>query len=185
MFADYRTRSFSTVFEIGMTKSFPSIMLIGMAGVGKSTVGKLLARNLGYKFIDTDKRLAEEAHMSLTDLINQIGEDAFLKLEDDYIRRINFDRVVVAPGGSIAYHADAVALARSRCRVIFLKDDILAIKRRVPNIESRGIIGMGDLNFEELYARRQPLYQQMADVVISIQGRSVSQIVRQIVSLVK
>ncbi len=183
--SNHGTGSSEIVFKI-MTKAFPSIMLIGMAGVGKSTVGKLLARNLGYRFIDTDRRLAEDAHIALAELIKQQGEDVFLRLEDHYIRDIDYDRVVVAPGGSIAYHAETVAEIRQKCRVIYLKDDISAIKRRVPNIASRGVIGMSEgMTFEDLYAQRQPLYEKMADVVISIQSRSVTQIVRQIISLVK
>ena len=139
--------------------------MIGMSGSGKSRVGALLAKRLGYAFVDTDKRL-EAAHGGpLQALLDRLGDEAFIRAEAGALLALaGIDRAVIAPGGSVVYAADAMRFLKRVSKVVWLYVPVDVIEARV-DTSDRGIVGLKGRTFRELYAEREALYAAYADHV--------------------
>ncbi len=148
-----------------------NITLIGMPGVGKSTVGKSLANRLGYRFLDTDHLFIEKHQMPLQAFIEKHGNDAFIAAEDALILGLPpLTHTVLSPGGSVIYADGAMRHLKSISTVIYLYDHISRIQRRIHNLNQRGIVGLNGRSLKALYAERRPLYERYADITISVVG---------------
>ncbi len=156
-----------------MTKN---IILIGMSGVGKSTIGKQLSKKLKKSFIDLDSVICDKYHLSLPEIIAKLGKNAFLNLEEETCLELNFDNLVCAPGGSLIYSDKAMHYCKENAIVIYLKDSLENLKTRVINWESRGIIGLNSDTYEGVFNERQALYQNYADITIACNHRSWTEI---------
>lgn len=155
-------------------------MLIGMAGVGKSTIGLSLARALGFEFIDLDEYLRSKEQKSIQQIIDSLGEAALLELEERSMREITLMRRVVAPGGSIIYIPKLMEdLKRSAC-LVYLDDSFENIEKRLRNATDRGIVGLKSKTLKEIYSERLPLYVRYADITIDIRGKSREEAVSEI-----
>jgi shikimate kinase len=163
-----------------------NISLIGMAGVGKSTVGKALARKLGVRFYDTDKIIEEKVGLRLQSIINDIGEQDFLLIEEDAVLNLDLSEPsVVAPGGSVVYCEKAMEFLQEAGVVVQLKAGIEDIKGWITNIQNRGIVRLKGKTIEELYAERSKLYEQYADLTVEIgKHRTVDEVVEEIIGKV-
>jgi len=143
-----------------------NITLIGMPGVGKSTIGKELAKKLDYKFIDTDKLIEKEFGLKLYKLIQNVGEDKFLEIEEKTNLELGkFNNCVISPGGSTVYSSKAMEFLKKSSIVIFLDSRIEIITKRLINQETRGIIGLKK-GLKNLFKERQRLYKRYADIII-------------------
>lgn len=137
-----------------------------MPGVGKSTIGKELAKKLDYKFIDTDKLIEKKFGLKLYKLIQNVGEDKFLEIEEKTNLELGkFNNCVISPGGSIVYSSKAMEFLKKSSIVIFLDSRIEIITKRLINQETRGIIGLKK-GLKNLFKERQELYKRYADIII-------------------
>ena len=143
-----------------------NIVLIGMPGVGKSTIGVILAKVLGYNFIDTDILIQEKTGKLLSQIIQESGIDEFIRIENDINKSLKVNRSVIATGGSVIYGREAMDNLKSIGKVIYLKQDFERINERVSNINGRGVVLRNNQTFLELYNERTQLYEKFADIVL-------------------
>ena len=149
-----------------------NLTMIGMSGSGKSRVGALLAKRLGYAFVDTDK-LLEAAHGEpLQAVLDRLGDEAFVRAEAGALLALaGIDRAVIAPGGSAVYAEDAMRFLKRVSKVVWLYVPIDVIEARV-DPSGRGIVGLKSRIFRELYAEREALYAACADHVVAVRDLS-------------
>ncbi len=158
-----------------------SIVLIGMAGVGKSTVGALLAKALKYDFIDLDCYILKKDGKTVQGVIDEGGEEALLKLEKKRMLELDLSRRVVAPGGSIIYHPDLMDYLKKNATLVYLEDCYDNIEARVKaDMTERGIVGLKTKTLKQIYDERQPLYNHYADITINCANKSWKQIAEEV-----
>ena len=153
-----------------------NITLIGMPGAGKSTVGVVLAKAIGYKFIDTDLVIQEDQGMVLQDIIEKYGTSGFNTIENSVISSIHTDKSVIVTGGSAVYGKEAMQNLKSAGKVLYLELPYNDIKRRLGNLEKRGVSMEKGQTLEELYNKRVPLYEKYADKIIQCHGLQIREI---------
>jgi shikimate kinase len=157
-----------------------SIILVGMAGVGKSTIGGALSEALGFSFIDVDDYILEKDGKTIQELIDDEGEQAFLQLEKRRMNEIDLTGKVVAPGGSIIYHPDLMEYLKQHSTLVYLDDSFENIENRLTSVLARGIVGLRNKSLRQIYDERRPLYSKYADITVKCQGKSQDQLVREI-----
>ena len=142
-----------------------NIVLIGMPGCGKSTVGVLLAKALGMAFVDTDVVLQAREGRKLQQMIDAMGIDAFLKREEEAILSLTCDRTVIATGGSVVYGRAAMKHLHTSGTVVYIRLPYEQIERRLQNLATRGVTLREGQTLRDLYHELVPLYEAEADVV--------------------
>ena len=157
-----------------------NIVLIGMPGCGKSTVGVLLAKALQMDFVDTDIVLQQQQGKKLQEIIDQVGNDAFLKMEEDCVRGLECDRTVVATGGSVVYGAEAMAHLKAIGTVVYLRLTCENITERLGDLHARGVTIKPGWTLRDLYNERCPLYEQYADIVQDCDGLRLRDVVAEL-----
>lgn len=153
-----------------------NIILIGMPGAGKSTVGVVLAKRLGYQFVDTDLLLQLEQKCRLQQLICRVGLAAFKEREADVLCNLQTTHSVVATGGSAVYSERAMAHLKRLGQLVFIDIPLAELLSRVNDMDSRGLVIGPNETYEHLYVERQPLYRKYAEVTISGGGLNVEAI---------
>jgi shikimate kinase len=144
-----------------------NITLIGMAGAGKSAIGKALAARLGYGFIDIDEVIEEKTGLKLQQILDDSGDDAFLDIEEKAVLELGeMDECVISPGGSVAYSAAAMNFLKKNSVVVFLNAPFESIEERLSDKEARGIVGFKEKSLKTLYRERQNLYRTYGDIEI-------------------
>ncbi len=147
-----------------------NIVLIGMPGVGKSTLGVVLAKELGYEFVDADLLIQKREKRLLKEIIADEGVDGFLKIENDVNAGIQADKTVIATGGSVIYGAKAMEHLKEIGTVVYLKLDYETLDSRLGSLKGRGVVLKDGQNLKSLYDERIPLYEKYADIVVDEQG---------------
>lgn len=161
----------------GVGTQLNNIILIGMPGSGKSTVGVLLAKTLGYGFVDTDLTIQRREGALLQEILDRRGLESFLSAECDAICSITCSGCVIAPGGSAVCRAAAIGHLRSLGTVVYLRLSLGELEQRLHDIETRGIaMGPGE-TLADLYNYRTPLYETYADKVVDADGQTLEQTV--------
>ena len=155
-----------------------NIVLIGMPGAGKSTVGVLLAKSMLMSFCDTDLLIQNETGESLSDTIKKQGIDAFIRLEDEIIFKNDFKNSVIATGGSAVYGERAMNKLKENGKIVYLHVDFNEIEKRVTNITTRGIVLKNGKSLADAFDERKPLYDKYADVVIDCTGSTIENSVK-------
>ena len=150
-----------------------NIVLIGMPGVGKSTIGVILAKMLGYRFVDTDIVIQEEEKKLLKEIISEKGTEGFIETENRILTGLKAERSVIATGGSAVYGADAMKNLSGGGIVIYLKLDYSKLRYRLGNIKNRGVVIREGQSLSGLYKERAPLYEKYADIIIDENGCNV------------
>ncbi len=162
-----------------------SVSLVGMAGAGKSTLAPLLAEALGYAHMDTDRLLEAEYGQPLQALLDAVGLDVFLCIEEHHICALAMHRCVISTGGSVIYSEKAIGRLKALGPVVFLEVDQENVLARVGAGRNRGLaIGPGK-TLAELFAERQPLYRAAADITVSTTARTPESCVAEILDLLK
>jgi len=159
-----------------------SIVLIGMAGAGKSTIGRSLAETLGFEFTDLDDYIEEKAGKTIQEIIDDEDESALLQLEKQRMYKIDLTRRIVAPGGSIIYNPDLMKYLRQHSTLVYLDDSFENIERRLTDAAIRGIVGLKSKSLRQIYDERSPLYSRYADITVDCRGKSWDQIAREILN---
>ncbi|MGL1893304.1 MAG: shikimate kinase [Spirochaetaceae bacterium] len=154
-----------------------NVILVGMPGAGKSTIGILLAKRITFNFIDTDVNIQLETGESLQETINRDGYLRLREIEEEVLYNLNPNNSVVSTGGSAVYGPRAMDVLKSDGLVVFIKTDLSELKRRVSNYEKRGIARRPDHSFQDLFVERNLLYNKYADIVVnSVQGNQDSMV---------
>lgn len=143
-----------------------NIVLIGMPGSGKSTVGVILAKVLGYTFIDSDLLIQKEEKQLLKDIIAREGQEGFLRIENRVNASIEAEKSVIATGGSVVYCEEAMEHLQEIGTVLYLKLDYQVLKKRLSNLIGRGVVLKEGQTLEDLYKERVPLYEKYAEYII-------------------
>lgn len=163
-----------------------SIILIGMAGVGKSTIGKLLARNLKFEFVDLDEIIEKNFGYSPTKIIDLYGEEAFSEMERKAAFLLDTKNRVVSPGGSIVYSQYVMQHLKKLSTIIYLSDTFENIEARLKERKELSIIGMKkNKSIKEIFDERQPLYSKYADKTINVSGKNQKEVVKEILDYIK
>lgn len=147
-----------------------NIVLIGMPGVGKSTIGVILAKILAYHFLDSDLVIQEREGRRLHQIISEEGTDGFLKIENDVNASLNVDKTIIATGGSAIYGKEAMEHLKEIGEVVYLKADYETIEKRLGNLEKRGVALKNGQTLKDLYEERTKLYELYADVTVDEKG---------------
>lgn len=147
-----------------------NITLIGMAGAGKSTVGIILAKNLGVGFLDTDVLIQINRQRTLQDIVDKEGYLELRRMEEEEICKVNLSNHIVATGGSAIYSQSAMEHLRSISTVVFLETKFEELERRIHNFSTRGLAKAENQTFLDLYEERDVLYRRYADVIVSTDG---------------
>jgi len=158
-----------------------NIILIGMPGAGKSTVGVILAKTRGMKFIDTDIAIQETTGRLLQEIIDTDGPDTFKTIEEKTILSLHCHHAVIATGGSVVFSEEAMEHLTKDGVVVYLKISFEEMEKRLKNITTRGIVLRAGQSLFDMYTRRIPLYEKYADITIDCSqddfGNSVQKII--------
>lgn len=158
-----------------------NIVLIGMPGAGKSTVGVVLAKALGMQFIDTDILIQERAGKMLQEILDGNGPDAFKRLEEETILSIRPERAVIATGGSVVCSEAAMAHLKSGGVVVYLEIPYAEMEARLKNITTRGILLLPGQSLRGMYDERVPLYEKYADLTVACSDEDFESVVGNVI----
>lgn len=148
-----------------------NITLIGMPGAGKSTLGVVLAKRLGMRFVDTDLLIQEGTGKLLSELLEERGVDGFIELENSMLKGLHCERHVISTGGSAVYGDEAMEHLRSMGLVVFLDITLEELHKRLNmDLLERGVVVRSGNTLDDLYNERAPLYAKYADVVLDTTG---------------
>ncbi len=149
-----------------------NIILIGMPGCGKSTVGVLLAKLIGFSFIDSDLLIQQSEGRKLFEIINEKGNDYFAYVEERINSEIDTKNTVIATGGSVIYGEKAMKHLKEIGTVVFLRVELCELERRITNLNTRGIVFKDGEGLSELFLERMPLYEKYADIIVDCNTES-------------
>lgn len=143
-----------------------NIVLIGMPGAGKSTIGVLLAKTMLMSFVDTDLLIQSAYSKGLADIIKEKGTEKFLEIENDVICESDFENSVVATGGSAVFGEKAMEKLKKDALTVYLKVDVSELEKRINNIHTRGIAMKEGATLSEIFSDREELYKKYADFTL-------------------
>lgn len=161
-----------------------NLILIGMPGAGKSTVGVVLAKKLGMRFVDSDLVIQEQAGRLLHRIIEEDGLEGFLELEDRVNRELLVHNSVVATGGSAVYGTKAMNHFKTLGRVVYLKLPLAEVAERLGDLKERGVAMRPEQTLADLYEERVRLYEQYADETVDCEGKTLREIVEELTEYV-
>ena len=160
-----------------------NIVLIGMPGVGKSTIGVILAKMLGYQFLDADLLIQEQEGKLLREIIEEKGTEGFIQVENRVNASIEAKRAIIATGGSVVYGKEAMEHLKEIGTVVYLKGSYAVLEKRLADIKGRGVVLKEGQTLKTLFEERSKLYEQYADMEVSEEGLNVEQTVEKLVEL--
>lgn len=162
--------------KLDVVKHKNNIILIGMPGAGKSTIGVILAKVLGYHFTDMDIVIQEQEGCLLSEIIETKGLDGFLEVEGKVNSTIKANHTIIATGGSVIYSEEAMEHLRSIGTIVYLKLTYETIESRLGNIKKRGVVLREGQTLFTLYQERCPLYEKYADIIVDGEGKSTEEL---------
>lgn len=161
-----------------------NIILIGMPGAGKSTVGVVLAKILGYKFLDSDLVIQNAEKKLLSKIIEDNGIDEFIKIEERVNQNLNVNKTVIATGGSAVYGHNAMLHFKDIGKIIYISIDYKQLTKRLGDIEDRGIAIKSNQTLYDLYLERCPIYEKYADITVK-SNNTITNVINDILSNLK
>lgn len=161
-----------------------NLIFIGMPAVGKSTVGVIVAKQLGYGFIDTDLLIQEAEGKLLRDIIRERGIDGFLEVEDRVNVSVAAEKTVISPGGSVIYCENAMKHYKEIGTVVYLQASFETINKRLSNARNRGVVLRNGQTLRDLYDERVRLFEKYADITICEDGHTLEDTVDSVLASV-
>lgn len=168
-----------------MDQTRNNVVLIGMPGAGKSTVGVLLAKAMGRQFLDTDVLIQAAENATLKELIDRLGLAGFCDIECKYCQCLDITNAVIATGGSVVYYEPAMRHLKQNGIVIYLELPLAGLKQRLTDVVGRGVVMEPGQTLESLFVKRWQLYEQYADITIYTQNLTHEQVVGKILDALK
>lgn len=160
-----------------------NIVLIGMPGVGKSTVGVVLAKVMGYQFVDADLVIQEKEGKLLCEIIEEVGTEGFIEVENRINSGIEARHAIIATGGSVVYGKEAMEHLKEIGTVVYLKLPFEELNHRLSDIKGRGVVLKNGQTLLDLYEERVPLYEKYADITVDEYQLNVEQTIEKIMEL--
>lgn len=157
-----------------------NIVLIGMPGAGKSTIGVILAKVLGFQFIDSDLLIQEREKCLLKDIIEHEGLEGLIAIEEQVNESIHTEHAVIATGGSVIYGRRAMEHLREIGIVVYIRLSLQTIEGRLGNIRQRGVVLREGQNLQSLYEERCPLYEKYSHIIVDGEGLSMEELMEEI-----
>lgn len=154
-----------------------NIILIGMPSCGKSTVGVVLAKALGYGFVDSDLVIQERTGKLLSEIIDEQGVEAFNQIENEVNASLNYHKTVIATGGSVIYGKEAMEHLGKIGTVVYISLPYEVLCERIGDLTARGVSIHDGQSFRQLYEERLPLYQQYGEITVEAEGLSIREVV--------
>ena len=152
-----------------------NIILIGMPGSGKTTVGTELSEKIGYGYIDSDSVIVAREGKRLNELIEEVGREGFLDIEAKVNSELCADRCVIATGGSVIYRETAMEKLKTMGTVVYLQLPYTTIESRLGDLKKRGVALKDGFTLYDLYQERTPLYEKYADIIVPLDGKTVDE----------
>lgn len=162
-----------------------NIILIGMPGSGKTTIGTELSEKIGYGYVDSDSVIVAREGKRLPEIIEQIGREGFLDIEAKVNSELCADRCVIATGGSVIYRDYAMQKLKTMGKVVYLQLTYETIERRLGDLKARGVALKEGFTLRDLYEERAPLYEKYADIVVKLDGKTVMQSVEAVAEAIQ
>lgn len=162
-----------------------NIVFIGMPASGKSTVGVVVAKRLGYKFVDTDLVIQEVEKRLLKEIIAEEGNEGFLRIEDRVNAEIQEERAVISPGGSVVYCENAMRHYKETGMIVYLNTSYETISNRLHNAKNRGVVLKDGQTLKDLYEERSALFERYADLTISEEGRDLEETIEEVLRVLE
>lgn len=159
-----------------------NIILIGMPGAGKSTLGIVLAKIMNYNFIDADLVIQNQCDKTLQRLIDACGPEGFIQVENEILSGLEAENSIIATGGSAVYSDEAMKHLTEIGRVVYLQITLDELKNRLHDLQERGVVLKGGIgmSLEELYDERLPLYEQYAEITVDVNGLNITEAARKV-----
>lgn len=161
-----------------------NIVLIGMPGCGKSSIGVVLAKALGYNFIDSDLLIQAREKRRLFEIIADEGQARFNTIEEEVNAGIETSHTVIATGGSVVYGPRAMRHLREIGEIIYLKLPLAEVEKRLGNLRKRGVSLRPGQTLGDLYRERVPLYEKYADITVDVSRMDIRDAVHTILKAV-
>ncbi len=152
-----------------------SVILIGMPSCGKSTVGVLLAKKLGYRFIDSDLLIQESEGRLLHDIISDEGIDGFIAIENNVNCGIVDEKAVISTGGSAVYGSEAMAHLKTLGKIVYLNISYETMSQRLGDYVNRGVVLREGYTLKDMYDERAKLYEKYADITVNCTNANISE----------
>ena len=162
-----------------------NITLIGMPGAGKSTLGVVLAKVLGYEFLDSDLLIQKQEKRKLHRIIEEEGYEGFRQIENRVNASIETEEPVIATGGRVIYCQEAMEHLKSISTVVYLRLPLEELSKRLGNLKGRGVLLKEGQTLESLYKERSPLYEQYADVIAEEEGKNLEESLQEVLHMLQ
>lgn len=162
-----------------------NLIFIGMPAVGKSTVGIVVAKRLGMRFVDADLLIQEQEKKLLREIIADVGEEGFLKIENQVNAEVQAENSVISPGGSVIYCKEAMRHYKEIGTIVYLKVSYQTIKRRIRNPKKRGVVLREGQSLRDLYNERVPYFEKYADITVCEDGCRIEETIENVINAVE
>ena len=164
-----------------------NIVLIGMPGAGKSTLGIVLAKIMAYDFVDADLLIQQQSDRTLQRLIDACGPEGFIQVENQVLSHLDFEHTIIATGGSAVYSDEAMRHLGEIGRVVYLQISYDELRSRLSDFSERGVVMKGGIgmSLRDLYDERKPLYEKYADVVVDVNDLTITAAARKVADALK
>lgn len=171
----------------GATGMKRNVVLIGMPGAGKSTLGVVLAKIIGYDFIDADLVIQNQCDKTLQMIIDACGPEGFIEVENNILSDIDADRSIISTGGSAVYSDAAMKHLTEIGTVVYLKISYSQLVHRLSDLRERGVVmknGIG-MSLRELFDERLPLYERYAEITVDVDDLTITAAARKVADALK
>ena len=159
-----------------------NIVLIGMPGAGKSTLGVVLAKIMNYRFMDADLLIQNQCDKTLQKLIDALGPEGFIEVENQVLCTVETEHTIISTGGSAVYSEAAMKHLGEIGRVVYLQISYDSLLNRLQDLQERGVVLKGGIgmSLRELYDERLPLYEKYADLTVNVDDLSITAAARKV-----
>jgi shikimate kinase len=162
-----------------------NIVLIGMSGAGKSTIGVLLAKALGMDYVDTDIVIQQQEGRLLQEIIDNDGIEKFMEVEEKTVSELQLKNCIISTGGSVIYSEKAMNVLKQEGQIIYLHVPFEEIKRRLINIKTRGIVIKKGNSLKDVYEERAPLYTKYSDKTLDCSNKDIEHCVKEMIEKIQ